>query len=170
MKNVFRFVLSVAASLWLVSVLVTADSSRPAPLQQQAPPPPPQLANPDDPGAGLLATMCFKCHDATRILATRKTRMEWEDTINKMIERGATGSGKEFETVFVYLVANYGKVYINDASADDIVKIVGLSRKDADAIVAFRTANGAFADVEALKKVPEIDLKALEANIKAIAF
>ena len=65
--------------------------------------------------------------------------MEWEDTINKMIERGATGSGKEFETVFEYLLANYGKIYINDAGADDIVKIVGLSRKDADAIVAYRT-------------------------------
>ena len=175
MKNVPRFVLSIGAFVWLVSILVTAAPSGQAASEQaqtgqqaqagsQEPP-----ASPEDPRAGLLAQMCFKCHDATRILAMRRTRMEWEDTINKMIERGATGSGKEFETVFEYLLGNYGKIYINDADADEIVKILGLTRKDADAIVAYRTTNGAFADADAVRKVPGIDLKALDLQIKAIS-
>jgi competence ComEA-like helix-hairpin-helix protein len=175
MKSVPRFMLSIGAFVWLVSILVTAAPSGQASSQQaqtgqqaQAGSQEPQPA-PEDPRAALLAQLCFKCHDATRVLSTRRTRMEWEDTINKMIERGATGSGKEFETVFEYLLATYGKIYINDADADEIVKILGLSRKDADAIVAYRTTNGAFADPDAVRKVPGIDLKALELQFKAIS-
>ena len=57
-----------------------------------------------DPAAGLFAQMCSKCHDAARITAMRRTSTEWEDVINKMIEKGATGTEKDFETVYDYLL------------------------------------------------------------------
>jgi DNA uptake protein ComE-like DNA-binding protein len=87
-----------------------------------------------------------------------------------MIDKGATGSEQEFETVFDLLVRTYGKVYVNSAKADELVQAVGLTRHDADAIVAYRTAHGAFADFAAVEKVPEIDAAALAAHREAVAF
>ena len=87
-----------------------------------------------------------------------------------MIEEGALGTEKDFQTVFEYLLLYYGRVYVNDARADDLAMTLGLSKKDAEAIVAFRTKNGPFADFDALRKVPEIDLKTLDQHKDAAAF
>ena len=76
-----------------------------------------------------------------------------------MIERGATGSEEDFQTVFGFLRRHYGKVYINSAGSDEITTSLGLSNKDADAVVAYRKAHGNFADLDAVKKVPDIDVK-----------
>jgi competence protein ComEA len=100
----------------------------------------------------------------------RRTKADWEDVINKMIEKGASGTDKEFETVFDYLTRTYGKVYINSAKAEEIAAVLTLSKKDADAIVSFRTANGPFKDFDAVKKVPEIDTKKLDERKDAVAF
>lgn len=87
-----------------------------------------------------------------------------------MIERGAQGSEEDFNTVFGYLRRHYGKVYINSATADDITTSLGLSGKDAEAILAYRKSNGSFADFEAVTKVPNIDVKTLEEHKDAVAF
>ena len=146
---------------------VIASSSR------QQPAAPPQAASTDaanDPAAGLFAQMCNKCHDGARITALRRSSTEWEEVLNKMIERGAMGSEKEFETVYDYLRRYFGKLYINNAPPDEIVTVLGLSKKDAEAIVAYRKANGSFADFDAVKKVPDIDVKKIEERKDAIAF
>ena len=115
--------------------------------------------------------MCNKCHDAARITSIRRTSTEWEEVLNKMIEKGATGTEKEFETVYEYVRCYYGKLYINGCDRRTRSRpSSGLSEKDADTIVAYRKANGAFADFDALKKVPDIDLKKLEEHRDAVAF
>jgi competence ComEA-like helix-hairpin-helix protein len=124
----------------------------------------------DDPAAGLFVQMCVKCHDAARITAIRRTSTEWEEVLNKMIEKGATGTEKDFESVYGYLLRNFGKLNINLATPDDIAMILGLSDKDAQRIVAYRKANGSFADFEAVKKVPDIDLGKLDEHKDAITF
>lgn len=124
----------------------------------------------DDPAAELFTQMCSRCHDGARITAIRRTKSEWEEVLTKMIERGATGSEDDFQNVFGYLRRHYGKVYINAATLDEITTSLGLSSKDADAIVAYRKANGPFQDFEGVKKVPGIDVKALEAHQDAVAF
>src|SRR5436190_22150986 len=88
-----------------------------------------------DPDAPLFQRMCTECHDALRVTQTRHTKTEWVDILNKMIGEGATGTDQEFETVAAYLLRYYGKVLVNRATAEDLVKIVGLSQHDADAIV-----------------------------------
>ena len=88
----------------------------------------------------------------------------------EMIEKGATGSAKDFETVFSYLLRHYGKVFVNNAAPDEIMMVLGLSQKDADAIVSYRKSNGSFADFDAIKKVPDIDVKTLEQHKDAVAF
>ena len=87
-----------------------------------------------------------------------------------MIEKGAAGSEEDFKRVFGFLRRHHGKVYINTATPDEITTTLGLSTKDADAIVAYRKANGSFKDLESVKKVPDVDLKTLEAHKDAVAF
>ena len=70
----------------------------------------------------------------------RRTGAEWEEVLTKMIEKGATGTEKEFETVYGYLLRNFGKLNINAARPDEIAMVLGLSEKEAQAIVAYRKA------------------------------
>jgi competence ComEA-like helix-hairpin-helix protein len=167
MKQPASILIGIAACAWVVSALAVAT-----PVAQSPPPPQNGSANAaaSDPSAGLFAQMCNKCHDAARITAMRRTSTEWEEVINKMIEKGATGSEKEFETIYTYVLRYYGKLYINNATSDDITTILGLSKKDAETIVAYRKANGSFADFDAIKKVPDIDLKKLDEQKDAVAF
>ena len=69
-----------------------------------------------------------------------------------------------------YLVHNFGRVNINKAPTKDVVAVLDLSAKDADAIVAFRKANGDFADFDALCKVPGIDIDKLKKAREGISF
>ena len=165
MKHGPSLALTLAACA-LVSTLVSVSASGHATPAQNGS----ATTAADDPAAGLFAQTCNKCHDAARITAMRRTGTEWEEVINKMIEKGATGTEKDFDTIYTYVLRYYGKLYINNATADDITLILGLSKKDADAIVGYRKTNGAFADFDAVKKVPDIDLKKLEERRDAVAF
>lgn len=165
MNHTGSFALGMAACALAASTLFAA-----APAHQAAAPPQSPPAAADDPAAPVFTETCGKCHDAARIVAMRRTSAEWEDIIKKMIEKGAPGTEKDFETVFDYLLRHYGKVNVNAAPANEIVTILGLSEKDAKGIVAYRESKGPFADFEALKKVPEIDLKKLDEHKDAVAF
>lgn len=151
-----------AVALWLAAMGTTA-SVTPVRAQEAA-------GGADDPAQPLFARMCSQCHDSARIVEKRRTRADWEGVLTTMIEKGATGSEQEFETVFDFLVRHYGKAYVNSAKADELVQAIGLTRHDADAIVAYRASHGAFADFEAVEKVPEIDAAALAAHRDAVAF
>ena len=164
MKHLGSFVLGIAACGLVASTLISAAPA------QQAGAPPSSSTTTDDPAAGVFAQTCAKCHDAARITALRRTSAEWEDVIKKMIEKGAPGSEKDFETVYDYLLRNYGKVFINAAPASELVTILGLSEKDAKSIVAYRESKGPFADFDAVKKVPDIDVKKLDEHKDAVAF
>ena len=153
-----------AAAILLASTLMTASQTGQSAAQQ------PAASAESDPAHELFIQTCNRCHDAARITALRRTKTEWEEVINKMIERGATGSEEDFVTVFGYLRRHYGKVFINSATSDEITTTLRLSSKDADAVIAFRKANGSFQDFDAVKKVPDIDVKTLEEHKDAVAF
>ena len=164
MKNAHSYVIAAAACALFVSTLLVAAPIAHFSAQQTA------GSAADDPDGELFTQMCSKCHDGARITALRRTKTEWEEVLTKMIERGAQGTEDDFQTVFGYLRRHYGKVYINTAPPDDITTTLALSGKDADAIVAYRKANGPFQDFDAVMKVPEIDVKTLEAHKDAVAF
>jgi competence protein ComEA len=156
--------IGLAACVLIASTLMAAAPSDQAAAQQ------PAASAADDPAAELFSQMCSRCHDGARITAIRRTKSEWEEVLTKMMTMGATGSEDDFLTVFGYLRRHYGKVYINTAALDELTTSLGLSTKDADAIAAYRKANGPFPDFEAVKKVPDVDVKTLEAHKEAVAF
>ena len=165
MKQRVFFVLGIAACTLVLSTLIAA-----APVPRTAAQQPPAPTAADDPAAGVFTETCGKCHDGARITALRRTSAEWEDVIKKMIEKGAPGTEKDFETIYDYLLRHYGKLSINAAPASEMVTILGLSQKEAASVVAYRKSNGPFADFDAVKKVPDIDLRKLDERKDAIAF
>ena len=129
-----------------------------------------QAQDQDDAPAAAFRRVCSSCHDAERILATRRTRTQWEEVIEKMIDRGAEGTSDDFTTAEEYLMRVSGRVNVNRAASKDMAVVLGLTQKDADAIAEYRKANGEFKDFDALCKVPGIDLEKLKQGRDAISF
>ncbi len=125
---------------------------------------------PDDQAAVAFKRVCATCHDAERILSTRRTRTQWEEVIDKMIERGAAGTDEDFTAAEQYLLRVSGRVNVNRALSNDIIDVLGLSQKDADAILEYRKSNGEFKDFDELCKVPGIDLEKLKQGRDAVSF
>ena|SRR5689334_1440836 len=124
----------------------------------------------DDAPAAAFRRVCSSCHDAERILATRRTRTQWEEVIEKMIDRGAEGTSDDFTTAEEYLLRVSGRVNVNRAATKDMVTVLGVTQKDADAIIEYRKANGEFKDFDSLAKVPGIDLEKLNKARDAVSF
>jgi competence protein ComEA len=117
-----------------------------------------------------FARVCSKCHDGTRIIEGRRLRSQWEETIEKMVVLGATGTDEDFEAVLEYLVRAHGRVNVNTAAADEIGLVLHLDASQPGAIVKYREEHGKFADFEALTKVPGIPIEALKKVRDAILF
>jgi competence ComEA-like helix-hairpin-helix protein len=124
----------------------------------------------NDAPAAAFRRVCSNCHDADRILATRRTRTQWEEVIEKMIDRGAQGTSDDFSTAEEYLLRVSGRVNVNRASTKDMMTVLSITQKDADAIAEYRKANGEFKDFDSLAKVPGIDLEKLNNERDAISF
>jgi competence protein ComEA len=58
----------------------------------------------------------------------------------------------------------FGAVDINKATAKELTEIKGIGALKAEAIVAYRTANGCFENVNSLEKVKGIGKKFIENN------
>ena len=129
-----------------------------------------QAQDQNDAPASAFRRVCSACHDADRILATRRTRTQWEEVIEKMIDRGAEGTSDDFTTAEEYLLRVSGRVNVNRAASKDMVIVLGITQKDADAIAEYRKANGEFKDFDGLSKVPGIDLEKLKQGRDAISF
>ena len=64
---------------------------------------------PDGDGKDLVMNVCTQCHDLARIVSKKKTKEEWNDTVDKMAGRGAKASDAEFDTIVTYLTRHFGK-------------------------------------------------------------
>ena len=59
--------------------------------------------------AALLETRCSVCHSPTRATDTTHTPAEWDQTVSRMIGKGAQLNDAEKAALVEYLAANYGK-------------------------------------------------------------
>ena len=64
---------------------------------------------PDGPGKDLVMKVCTVCHELSRITSKKRTKPEWNDTVDKMAMRGAMATDEEFEMIVTYLAKNFGK-------------------------------------------------------------
>lgn len=156
-------------SVLLASVLLTTSIIVRAQTPPAAPPAQAPSAAPD-PAQAVFVRMCSDCHDGDRVTTGRRSRTEWEEVLDKMVSKGATGTDEDFATVLTYVLKNFGRVYINTSTPADLVSVIGSTPADAAAIVAYRKEHGNFADFDAVLKVPGIDVKLLEKQRDAISF
>ena len=124
----------------------------------------------DAKGLATFNRVCSLCHDGARILSNRRSKSQWTEVIEKMMERGAQVSDADFEEVMDYLLRYYGRINVNKAEAEDLAIVVGVSKKDAEAIVQHRVSQGDFPDFDAVAKVPGIDVEKLSKGRDAITF
>ncbi|HJY07189.1 MAG TPA: hypothetical protein VJ323_12800, partial [Bryobacteraceae bacterium] len=64
---------------------------------------------PDAPGKAAVERMCRRCHGLSVITASKRTQAEWQDTVDNMVRRGASGSDQDIQTVVAYLTAHFGR-------------------------------------------------------------
>lgn len=155
--------------LWGVVTAVAAGSSTPSPgaagraLRSTAPEH--QAAVPE-----AFTRVCGRCHTSDRVVEGRRSRSQWDEVLERMVAKGATGSDDDFGIVIEYLVSEFGRVAINSAPADEVAQVIHLEPQAAEAIVAYRKAHGPFADFDALIAVPGAPVEALQKRRDAIVF
>src|ERR1051325_3787876 len=126
---------------------------------------------PECAGKETTLQVCGNCHEPEVLLKHRQGRDEWVATMQKMIEAGAEGTPEQFKEVLEYLAKNLApKVNVNKLSAVELEVSLGLTAKEAAAIVKYRTDHGAFQTVDDLKKVPDLDFKKIEAQKARLVF
>lgn len=59
-------------------------------------------------GGEVVQKVCGVCHTTQSVLIVRRTRSQWQETIDKMVAMGAKASDEDFATVLNYLTAQYG--------------------------------------------------------------
>jgi hypothetical protein len=158
-NRLFVTMLAVFAGVFFARMTATASS-------------PVQSASQDKPTQAFFR-LCSDCHDADRVVASRRTRAGWEEVLAKMVDKGAVGSDQDFELVLYYLLSHYGQVNVNRSPAEEIEVVLGLSQKEVDAIAAYRKANGDIKDFDSLLKVPGLEadkIDKLKDNREAILF
>lgn len=114
--------------------------------------------------------VCGRCHAQDRIVQGRRLRSQWDEVVDRMIAKGATGTDEDFEIVLDYLMREFGRVAVNSAAADEVAIVLHLDTKDAEAIVAYRNGHGPFADFDALAAMPGAPVEALKKRRDAIVF
>ena len=113
---------------------------------------------------------CRMCHPIENVTRMRRTVREWADVLTTMQGRGASATEEEFEAIHWYLSRYFGVVRVNAATVEELAAVLGLTAKDAQAIVDYRKAHGNFADLTALMKIEGIDKTKLEEQPDALRF
>ena len=110
--------------------------------------------------------LCVRCHPSDKIVEGRRYKTQWDQVLEQMVARGATGTDQEFDVVFDYLVSEFGRVDINKAPADEIAQVLHLEQGVADTIVKQRP----FADFDTLSALPGVPVLELTKRRDAIVF
>ena len=131
---------------------------------------------PDGPGKDVTVKLCGNCHEAAQVAAHPADRSGWESIINDMIAQGFEASPEELRQVLDYLAAAFPPVEaarglnINTATNVELESVLGLLRKESAALIAYREKNGKFKSIAALKKIPGVDFKKIEARKDILVF
>jgi cytochrome c len=61
------------------------------------------------PGADLTQAKCAVCHEIEHVVRSRQSRVEWEETMRRMVERGAPLAPDEIRIITDYLATYYNR-------------------------------------------------------------
>ncbi len=98
----------LAAGLVLMAVLVACGSGSSQPTEGPSSATVSPAGAPTQDGATLLETRCSTCHSADRAKQAKKTRDQWDQTVTRMIGKGAQLTETEKTALVDYLAKTYG--------------------------------------------------------------
>jgi len=127
-------------------------------------------AYPDRPGKKVVERVCGGCHGLRLMENMRKTPAAWKTSIDDMVTRGMKASDDEIDTVNAYFAKYLTRLNINQAGPADIADVFDLTAQEAEAIVAYRKANGKIKNFDELEAIPGVDAKKLNEQRNRIAF
>ena len=116
---------------------------------------------PDGRGKQTFAEVCSLCHSTSLSMGKQFTRQEWENKITEMLQEEPDVTREERAAILEYVSATFkpgGKIYINRAVAKDLQALLGITEREAEAIVGLRTTQGDFKSFDDLKKVSGLDV------------
>ncbi len=128
-------------------------------------PPAPHLARE---GRSLKA-VCAKCHNLQIVMDTPMSYDDWHDTVQKMVDRGASGTDDQFDDIMDYLHRTMTTINVNTAPVDELEIVLDVSETTAQAIIARRSSQK-FTGLTDLKSVPGVDAPTVDAKARLIFF
>ena len=127
-------------------------------------------------GRETLKKVCTQCHDIESVPRLRYSRADWTSLVYSMKDMGADATTAELDEIINYLTLNFGKdagakkVNVNTAAAAELTSALGITDKESDLIVQYRTKNGNFKEIADLLKVDGVDGAKIQAAKDKIAF
>ena len=125
---------------------------------------------PEGKGSAALLRACVVCHDIDVVTRTRYTETGWRRMVDLMVEHGAELSESEIPEVTAYLAKYFGKVNVNKAAVAQLEEALGLTEKEALAIISYREQNGDIRSLEQLRNVPGLNPDKIQAKVAVVAF
>ncbi|MGB8537136.1 MAG: helix-hairpin-helix domain-containing protein [Acidobacteriaceae bacterium] len=116
-----------------------------------------------------LKAVCARCHNLQMVMDTPMSYDAWHDTVQTMMDRGATGTDQQFADVMDYLHRTMTTIDVNTADADDLQIVLHVPEAAAQAILARRSTQK-FISLADLESVPGVDASTLEAKARLIFF
>jgi cytochrome c oxidase cbb3-type subunit 3 len=133
-RTATRYAMPAAAGLFLITLAVSLTAApqrgaapaqgrgtQPRPATTQAPPTTGTSAA-ADPREATARKLCTQCHPFESVIAIRRTRAQWEATVENMVGRGARGTPAELSSIIDFLSEKYalnGTVVRGSAGPDD---------------------------------------------------
>ena len=116
-----------------------------------------------------LKAVCARCHNLQIVMDTPMSYDAWHDTVQNMMDRGATGTDQQFADVMDYLHRTMTTIDVNTADADELQIVLHVPEATAQAILARRSTQK-FTSLADLKSVPGVNATAVDAKAKLIFF
>jgi len=96
--------LSIAVMIAMLGIAIAAQST---PSRPPASPAQPRPATGPDPREATARRLCAVCHPFEYVIAIKRTRAQWEATVENMVGRGARGTNAELTEVIDYLAESH---------------------------------------------------------------
>jgi hypothetical protein len=120
---------------------------------------------PDRPEKARTVRLCTACHSMQMAGIAAHTRIAWQVVMDDMTSRGMSVDPADYDAVVGYLVlALPARVDVNHATSSELMNEIRLSAEDADRIVTYRAAHGAFRRWQDVENVPNVDTAKIEAS------
>ena len=123
-------------------------------------PPAPDLAR----EARSVQAVCAKCHNLQVVMDTPRSYDDWHDTVQQMVDRGASGTDEQFDDIMDYLHRTMTTINVNTALADELEIVLNVPETTAQAIIARRNTQK-FTGLADLKSVSGVDASTVDAKI-----